>query len=343
MKQVWLFSVKTYIRLGLFFYFKKIKIIDGHFIPINKPVLLLPNHQNALLDALLIATQTKRSAYFLTRAGAFNKPIVASILKSLNMLPVYRIRDGWKTVSKNNSVFKTCSELLLQNKCVVIFPEGSHNLNRTVRNLSKGFTRLVFDTIDTNKECDLQLVPIGFNYIKPEDAMDSVAIYIGKPLLAKNYSQGDRHAMTLALKNDIQKQLSILTTHIDTDFYLETISKLDNLGVDYLNPIAVNECIVSGFTTCKKQKNYKPSLLKKGLKKVMILVLFPPYLIWKFFVEPKIKEVEFKSTFRFAIGLTLVPLWLFALFIIVTFIINIQVALLVIISCLTISLLAVKL
>jgi hypothetical protein len=201
-----------------------------------------------------------------------------------------------------------------------------------VRNLSKGFTRLVFDTIDTNKECDLQLVPIGFNYIKPEDAMDSVAIYIGKPLLAKNYSQGDRHAMTLALKNDIQKQLSILTTHIDTDFYLETISKLDNLGVDYLNPIAVNECIA-----------YKPSLLKKGLKKVMILTLFPPYLIWKFLVEPKIKEVEFKSTFRFAIGLTLVPLWLFALFIIVTFIINIQVALLVIISCLTISLLAVKL
>jgi 1-acyl-sn-glycerol-3-phosphate acyltransferase len=94
MKQIWLFSVRTYIRAGLFFYLKKIKIIDGHFIPINKPVLLLPNHQNALLDALLIATQTKRSAYFLTRAGAFNKPIVASILKSLNMLPVYRIRVG---------------------------------------------------------------------------------------------------------------------------------------------------------------------------------------------------------------------------------------------------------
>lgn len=343
MKQIWLFSVRTYIRAGLFFYFKKIKTIDGHLIPINKPLLLLPNHQNALLDALLIATQIKRPAYFLTRAGAFNKPVVASILKSLNMLPVYRIRDGWKTVSKNNSVFKTCSELLLQNKCVVIFPEGSHNLNRTVRNLSKGFTRLVFDTIDTNKECDLQLVPIGFNYIKPEDAMDSVALYIGKPLPAKTYSQGDRHAMTLALKNDIQKQLSTLTTHINSDFYQETINKLDTLDVDYLIPIVVNECIDSGFTTCSKRKTYKPSLLKKGLKKVMLLVLFPPYLIWKFFVEPKIEDVEFRATFRFAIGITLVPMWLLVFFIIVAFSINIQVATLVIISFLSISLLAVKL
>lgn len=343
MKQIWLFSVRTYIRVGLFFYFKEIKTIDAHKIPINKPVLMLPNHQNALLDALLIGTQTKRRAYFLTRAGAFNKPIVASILKSLNMIPVYRIRDGWKTVSKNNSVFKTCSELLLQNKCVVIFPEGSHNINRTVRNLSKGFTRIVFDTIDTNKECDLQLVPIGFNYIKPEDAIDSVAIYIGKPLQAKDYLQGNRHTMTLALTNDIQKQLSILTTHIDTNFYQETINKLDTLGVDYLNPMAVNECIDSEFTTCKKQKNYKPSLLKKGLKKVMVLVLLPPYLIWKFLVEPKIEEVEFRATFRFAIGITLVPLWLLVFFIIVTFSINIQVASLAIISCLSISLLAVKL
>ncbi|WP_310378643.1 1-acyl-sn-glycerol-3-phosphate acyltransferase [Flavobacterium sp.] len=343
MKQLWLFSVRTYIRAGLFFYFKEIKTINAHNIPINKPVLLLPNHQNALLDALLIATQTKRPAYFLTRAGAFNNPIAASILKSLNMLPVYRIRDGWKTVSKNNSVFKTCSELLLQNKCVVIFPEGSHNINRTVRNLSKGFTRLVFDTIATNKECDLQLVPIGFNYIKPEDAMDSVAIYVGKPLQAKDYSQGERHTMTLALKNDMQKQLSILTTHIDSDFYQETINKLDTLGVDYLNPIVVNECINSGFTICEKEPKKKLILLKKGLKSAMIFTLFPPYLIWKFLVEPKIEDIEFRATFRFAIGITLVPLWLLVLFIIVTFIINIQVASLLIISSLLISLLAVKL
>jgi len=35
-----------------------------------------------------------------------------------------------------------------------------------------------------------------------------------------------------------------------------------------------------------------------------------PYLVWKKGIEPKIKEVEFVSTFRFTVVITLVPFYL---------------------------------
>ena len=76
----------------MFFYFRKIAIHNLNNVPKDKPVLLLGNHQNALLDALLIATKCGRFAHFLTRAGVFQKPLVSNILKSLQMLPVYRVR-----------------------------------------------------------------------------------------------------------------------------------------------------------------------------------------------------------------------------------------------------------
>jgi len=133
MKKLWLHSIKLYIQLGLFFYYKNIKVYNIENVPKNKPVLLLSNHQNALLDALLIAVKCGRFTYFLSRASIFKKSFISTILNSLQMLPVYRIRDGWNTISNNTAIFESCSELLNNNEAIVIFPEGNHNLNRTVR------------------------------------------------------------------------------------------------------------------------------------------------------------------------------------------------------------------
>ena len=79
LKLIWLHFVRTYISVGMFFYFRRIKIYDVKNVPKNKPVLLLSNHQNALLDALLIATKCGRLSYFLTLGlmiGAFISAIL---------------------------------------------------------------------------------------------------------------------------------------------------------------------------------------------------------------------------------------------------------------------------
>jgi 1-acyl-sn-glycerol-3-phosphate acyltransferase len=326
----------------MFFYFKKIEVHHVENVPKDQPVLILSNHQNALLDALLIATKCGRFVYYLTRASVFKKKFVDTLLRSLQMLPVYRVRDGWNNLSKNNPVFETCSELLNRNEGVVIFPEGSHNLNRTVRPLSKGFTRIVFETLKNYPETNLQLVPVGLNFVSAKEWEDSVSIYFGKPILAKNYITGFPNEDVVALKKVIHSNISELTTHIPSDAYDEILNRLEEMNADFLDPVAVNKCISANFKDCLENKATKANKLKPFLKFLLKLLLIGPYFIWSRYVKPKVVEIEFLSTFRFAVALTLVPIWLILLGLLLSFIFSWMIAVSIIVFVLLLELITVK-
>ncbi|NNC69620.1 MAG: acyltransferase, partial [Flavobacteriaceae bacterium] len=97
LKKIWYQLVKIYITLGLFFYHKKVKVEGKENIPKKGALLFVSNHKNALIDPLLIATTTTRNIHFLTRASAFKLTLVKWILSTVNMLPIYRMRDGKET------------------------------------------------------------------------------------------------------------------------------------------------------------------------------------------------------------------------------------------------------
>ena len=343
MKRIWLYSVRGYIKLGLFFYYRSIRIKNAQVIPKDKPVLFLANHQNALLDALLIATNSKQFSFFLTRAGVFKSSFVSKLLKSLQMLPVYRIRDGWNNLSNNTAIFDTCADLLNKNEAVVIFPEGNHNLKRTVRPLSKGFTRIIFETFKKYPNTELLLIPVGLNFVKADKFPDDVSIFFGEPILAKDFISDDKNQDVLALKARIQLELSKITTHIPPDNYNVTLNKLIDINVDFLKPKSVNKTISSNFQINEKTKKNPFSVFRPFLKVILIMFLIGPYLIWKYIAQPKIKDIEFNSTFRFAIAITLVPIWIVLLTIILAFNLGWQIGLSFFILLLVFALITVKL
>jgi 1-acyl-sn-glycerol-3-phosphate acyltransferase len=310
--------MRSYISLGLFFYFKKIKVCNVENVSKVKPVLLLSNHQNALLDALLIATKCGRFTYFLTRAAVFKKPIIAKFLNSLQMIPVYRIRDGWGSISENNAIFESCTNFLNKNEAISIFPEGNHNFKRTVRPLSKGFTRIVFGTLKKYPQLDLQLIPTGLNFRKAKAFPDSVSMYFGQPIDAQDYNTGTENERVVKLKSKIQGDISQLTTNIPSEGYDEILQKLQTLNVDFLDPRAVNNCIETDFTDCEFKVIKPDSFVKKLIRVLTICNLIAPFLIWKYVVKSKIKEEEFISTFRFALCITLVPIWLLVLVLLIS-------------------------
>ena len=304
--------------------------------------MLLSNHNNALMDALLIATRAGRFSYFLTRASVFKKPKVKAFLKTLNMLPVYRVRDGWSSVQNNNDIFNYCRELLQKGKVVSLFPEGNHNIKRSIRPLSKGFTRIVFETLKTYPDINLSIVPVGINYEKADAFADSVLMNIGEPIAANTFYSDDRNADVINLKETISSKLKELTGHISSEHYDDILANLELHHADFLNPKAVNSCITSDFQDCKFRKPKKPMFLKRFFKSVMILTLIGPYVIWKKLVQPKIKEVEFVSTFRFALAITLVPFWIVLITLLLGWSIGWMIALYYALFTLGISLLAVK-
>lgn len=310
MKRIWYQLVKIYISTGLFFFHKNIVVKGKANIPKKGAILFVANHKNALIDPLLIAVTSPRDIHFLTRASAFKIGFVKWILSTVNMLPIYRLQDGKKTLAKNEAVFNECFDILAKQRSLLIFPEGTHDIRRWVRPLSKGFTRIAFGVFDKYPNLQLHIIPVGLNYTNAEKFAESVSIYYGKPILVNDfYDKNDFNTSAQKLKASISEKMKELTTHIAIENYDETIEKLGD--VNFLKPELINEQILNNKFQSKgigvKIKN-KPSFLWKILKNIVFLNSLIPLLIYKA-IEPKIQEVEFVSTTKFSVGVTAFPLF----------------------------------
>jgi len=313
MKRIWYYIVRTYISIGLAFYYKKIITNGLENIPKNKAVIFISNHPNALIDPLLIATTNHRLTHFLTQAAVFSGHLVKKILHSVNMLPVYRVKDGIdsKNLKKlNEETFEKCYKILNKKEALLIFAEGSHNFRRKVRPFRKGFIRIAFGAMEKNNNLDIDLIPVGVNYTNVTAYGGKVSVVYGEPISAKPYWQiPDRNEGMQKIKAKAEAQLKLVTNHIDDTENYEKIIQQFNTD-EFLYPKKVNAKVktldVESLTINREIEQKHFNLLESIVK----LNSFIPLLTWKK-VKSKINEIEFTSTFRFAIGITVFPLFYF--------------------------------
>jgi len=287
---------------------KKIIVNGKENIPKKGAVLFMVNHPNGLIDPLLVTTNNPRTNYFLTRAASFKKPLVRWFLNSLNLIPIYRIRDGVNQLNKNKEVFERCFNLLDNKKALMIFPEGSHDKRRIVRSLSKGFSRIVFGAIERNPKLQIQIIPVGITYQDSSSYPFKVSLNYGTPILANDFYKPNLNNSDIKkLKDVISDQLKVLSVHIPlTEDYLKWIEKLNTANVDFTKVDEVNSMIKSKIIIAKEREDN----LVKFLKPIIILNSFIPWLVWKY-VENKVTDFEFISTFKFGVGsLTVIPFFL---------------------------------
>jgi 1-acyl-sn-glycerol-3-phosphate acyltransferase len=287
---------------------KKIIVNGKENIPKKGAILFMANHPNGLIDPLIITTNNPRTNYFLTRAASFKKPLVRWFLNSLNLIPIYRIRDGVNQLNKNKEVFERCFNLLDNQKALMIFPEGSHDKRRTVRSLSKGFSRIVFGAIERNPKLQIQIIPVGITYQDSSGYPFKVSLNYGTPILANDFYKSNlNHSDIKEIKDVISDQLKTLSVHIPlTEEYGKLIEKLSSANIDFTKVDEVNSMIQSNIII-KRDRRIN---LVKFLKPIVILNSFIPWLFWKY-VKNKVTDFEFISTFKFGVGsLTVIPFFL---------------------------------
>ena len=65
-------TIYPYVRSFFFHYYGKVEINGKENIPRGEPVIFAPNHQNALMDALIVLFSAPQDVVFLARADIFN-------------------------------------------------------------------------------------------------------------------------------------------------------------------------------------------------------------------------------------------------------------------------------
>jgi len=344
-KYIWYYFFWLIVKLGLFFYFKKIKISGLENVPKNVPVIFGANHENAFMDALIITTRLDRLSYYLVRADVFKNAFVKTLFSWFNMLPVYRIRDGFGSIKGNEQIFQSCHNALAKGRALIMFPEGKHDIRRVPRKLTKGISRIALGAANSeNTIKELYVVPVGLNYTDHTDFRSSVHIVFGEAIKVKKTTQD---ALVLdSLRNEINEGLINCTIGLQEAHYesLDTLVFKTENGYDLSDPKPINTN-ADNLLKCYLAKNndgldlaieeFNEALENLGVSNwksvkdlntsyafIRLLVLFPVYLfglvhnlipiiLIESLVALKVKDEIFTASIKFSVGLFLFPLFWF--------------------------------
>lgn len=226
----WIVKPLSILFLNVFY---KVDFNGKENIPLGKPIVFAPNHVNAFIDAVLVGIGVKFKVRFFARGDVFKGRFSRWILNQLSISPMYRIQEGYSELKKNDKTFEECRQMLLNNKALVIFPEGICIQERRLRPLKKGLARIVFQTASSiNFNKDILIIPVGLNYNSPTKFRSNVTINYGKPISLNAFEQSYRedniktiNTFTKLLEEEMQPHLNI----INNSDYDELVSNLEEI------------------------------------------------------------------------------------------------------------------
>lgn len=311
MKAHWFYYFTKYATwLGLRFFFKGLKIHGLKNIPKDGALIYTPNHQGAFMDAMLVGSNVPRPMSFLTRADVFTK-LSTPLLKSLNMMPIYRIRDGISSLSQNDAVFETCFQMLSEERSILIFPEGNHGIEYFLRPISKGTSRLALDARErVDKNTKIYIIPTGINYFSHYKPWAKCHLKFGEPIELEKYMElyaEHKQKAYNQLKADLEvamKKVLILADEKE-DYVLRRDwifqPKHESLSFETLQEMAING-------TPEPVKPRTKNILVKALIAILSIFNLPPVLGLKKILSG-IKDKVFYVSIKYFAGAFLHILW----------------------------------
>lgn len=161
--------------------------------------ILAPNHQQALMEPLAILLITKSPTVFLARADIFEKPLLNAFFTFLKILPIYRIRDGKKSLEKDAEIFEQSRNVVLDGCPLCLMAEGRHNDRHQLLPLVKGMFRIAGEAQKQMGDKPLYIVPVGIDFEDYETPYSNLVINIGKPISVKQFMEQYNENEPLAL------------------------------------------------------------------------------------------------------------------------------------------------
>ena len=225
--------ITTLLKFALRIYFKRIEVTGLEHVPNKTPVIFVLNHPNALVDPVFLLCLTPRRVSFLAKAPLFRMPVLGSLIKAMDALPVYRRQDEGEDVTKNEETFVAARKLLATGGTIGICPEGvSHNAPG-LRPIKTGAARIALASVSTGEVPGLQIVPAGLYYTSKTHFRSSALLYFGKPIPVKPVvlePDGSPPRDTVReLSNQIERALREVILDAQHEEALHTISRAERI------------------------------------------------------------------------------------------------------------------
>ncbi|MCQ2181501.1 MAG: 1-acyl-sn-glycerol-3-phosphate acyltransferase [Bacteroidales bacterium] len=273
--------------------YSSLTVVGKENIPTDGAVLLAPNHCNTMMDALVVLQADRGPSGYGARADLFRKPLIASTLRWLRILPLARARDGRSAVAGNEEIFDEVVECIDHKVPFCMFSEGTHRAKHSLMPLKKGIWRVA---VRAAKRLDkpVYVVPVGIDYDDYFRYMKRARVSFGEPI--RVYEDTDQREFL----DTLYKRISGLITYFPDD---EDYDKNWNEWKKAHTPV---------YTPLQQAGRIALAVLSLPLFAVFAILCSPMWIIAAV-LGSKLDDKAWFNTIRYCTKFALMPLLLVAI------------------------------
>jgi glycerol-3-phosphate O-acyltransferase/dihydroxyacetone phosphate acyltransferase len=234
--------LRVVARIALRLYYRQVETAGLDRIPRTGPVVLVVNHPNALVDALVVCTLVPRRVYLTAKATLFVNPVVSHLFRSAGVIPLRRAKDeraaGTVDPNRNADAFRAVHDTLRRGRALMIFPEGISHDEPSLAPLKTGAARMALDARDTNGVRGLTIVPLGLVFSRKDAPRSRVFAEVGEPIALDTWQPTSPERAISELTDEITRRLLAVTLNFPSLDEAAQAAKLSRLLAPLLEPEA---------------------------------------------------------------------------------------------------------
>ena len=161
-------------------FYRRVDVIGLAHVPASGPLLVAANHQQGLMDGLLLAATFPRPLRPIAKAPLFWYPLIGQLARLGGAIPVHRRQDERGGAVDNEAMFGTARRALEAGETLLIFPEGVSQPEPAIMPLRTGAARLL---LTGGLGARATLLPIGLMFHEPGTfRVGTALVLIGEPV-----------------------------------------------------------------------------------------------------------------------------------------------------------------
>lgn len=177
--------VRAVAGTALRWFYGPIEVRGRERFPADGPLLVVANHPNALVDALIMGWLAPRALKITAKATIFSNPVGAMLLRGVGVLPLRRSSDepnGNHDPHRNVDTFRAVTHALAHGGAVLIFPEGKSHDDPALAPLRSGAARMALTAAADAGVRGIRIVPVGLTFERKDLPRTRVLVEVGEPI-----------------------------------------------------------------------------------------------------------------------------------------------------------------
>ncbi len=163
-------------------FYRDLRLVGAQRLPVAGPLIVAANHQNALVDPMLLVARLPRRLRPLAKSPLFKNPIVRPFLAAVGAVPVQRAKESSGDPTRNEAMFRATAEALSAGEAILIFPEGVGHFEPGLQPLRTGAARILLGA-RSQGAAPITLLPVGLVFREPgRFRAGSGALLVGEPV-----------------------------------------------------------------------------------------------------------------------------------------------------------------